>query len=179
VSALFTWREAVWADRPSIQKFVCTDPPKDKYVPALRRRVHPRDLEMEVQYGIRGLEPPYTGNKQMLVGEKDGAIGAVFLFEDADDPGNVFLSAIAVAWHLRSSREARDGRYGQEALQVTLCRIRRRAFAAGFERVFVTGKIHNKNRASQRLCRSAGLEPLTPVANDLTLWHGTFDALSN
>jgi len=135
---------------------------------------------LDVQSYIRYLRPPVRTSKQvMLVGELDGRIGAFSYFEDADDPSNVFLKVIAVAWDLRKSPRGKGGALGREVLEVTIETILERAREAGCDddEVSVVGHIDNRNSASQRLCKDFGfvrLSDVEPPGENLAVWQAAF-----
>jgi len=155
--------------------FVCTDPPKK---PAYGLSPHRRPWELEVQSYVRALRPPVKRpGEVLLIGERDGQIGAVVHFAEADDPCNVFLKVIGVAWELRQLPEAKGGAFGRELMATTVDLIRQRAREAECgDEISVVGHIDENNAASQRLCAEFGFValPVPPPGPGLRVWQAAF-----
>lgn len=169
VTSLLKWRLAaerglaVKRDRAALQAFVCTNPPKAKWP-----NPHPREWELDVQSGIRGLRPPLGSDTVLALGEDAEGIGAVVLFSDIErDPSAVDLRAVAISCRLRW----RGGhQYSEEAMTHAIELIQERARRAGCEEVVIACRIHRDNRASKTMCGNFGFEYLKDLPEDLEGW---------
>lgn len=162
---LLEWRAAGRSDRSAIDVFTCTREPTKSFATQWRPQ-HPRWWEWEVQSAIRGLEPPYTYPKQMLVGLDDHGIGAVSFYEELDGPGAVELSLMAVATRLRNQ----GGGYADEMFRVTLEEIEARAIQTGVPEVSLAGRVWHENHASQRMIRQHGFAHTGHAADGVQVW---------
>lgn len=157
---ILDWRRALRGDHVLLQNFTCTEPAH--YDRQRGRSVHPRPWELEVQRGIRGINPSTMG-QSLRLGLDDDGIGAVCLFA-ALRPGEVRLMAVAVALRYRR----RDRMIADEALTEVLEAAAREEVHRGQWQVYISGSIHDRNIASQRMCQRHGFtcdgpEPYLPL----------------
>ena len=151
-------------DRTALQQFTCTVPLRP-YRPNQPR--HPKRWELEVQSGIRALQPPVGPDQILLIGEDASGIAAVTLTAEQDaGPAIVKLQAIAVATRCRG----RGGGYADEALQVTLEAVEARASNSGLKEFLAVGWIDPRNHASKLMCQRAGFVHLGNTSQAFEEW---------
>jgi hypothetical protein len=167
--SLLSWRAVERRDRAALQQFTCTVPLRP-YRPNQPR--HPKQWELEVQSGIRALQPPVGPDQILLVGEDATGIAAVTLSaEQNGGPAIVKLQAIAVATRCRG----RGGKYADEALQVTLDAIGARARNGGLTKFIAVGWIDPRNHPSKLMCQRAGFAHLGSTPQGLEEWGMAID----
>lgn len=167
--SLLSWRAAGRLDRTALQQFTCTVPLRP-YRPNQPR--HPKRWELEVQSGIRALQPPVGPDQILLIGEDTSGIAAVTLTAEQDaGPAIVKLQAIAVATRCRGQ----GGGYADEALQVALEAVETRANNSGLKEFLAVGWIDPRNHASKLMCQRAGFVHLGNTPQALEEWGITIE----
>lgn len=167
MSGLLTWRAATQQDRGELQHFTCTEEPTKSHQPPYS--VHRRQYEHDVQCWIRGqLGPaaPCRPPRYLELGTDAEGIGAVAWYEETDGPAEVFLRLMAVHCRLRN----RCGGYADEMVEHVLDRVTARAVETDTRDVAVTGHVDENNRASQAMCRRAGLRHVGMFDEHYQVW---------
>lgn len=165
--SLLSWRAAQRDDRAALQQFTCTAPlrPYLTSQPTLPR--HDKPWELDVQSGIRVLQPPLGSDQILMIGEDASGVAAVSLSAEQDGSAAlVKLRAIAVATRLRGL----GGGYADEAFHIALEAIEARARNEGLKDSFVVGWIDPRNNASKLMCERAGLAYLGETQGALEEW---------
>jgi len=162
---LLDWRDAERGDRQALQGFVCSPrPPRPE-----AGRYHIKEgayWERDAQAGVRNMRPPAGGGEIMLVGELNGEIVAVGWSQDVDGPADVFINVAAISLDLRNG----DTRgYGDELAAELINRLKRRAAADGHAELCISGKVHQQNAESQKLCARLNATRLE-ATGDLEEW---------
>lgn len=123
--------------------------------------MHPKTWELEVQSGIRDLNPATEG-QFLHLGLDEVGIGAVCLFT-ALQSDEFYLMAVAVAERYRGW----DGSVADEAITVALEAAADQAAQRGHERTHIFGYVHDRNLPSQRMCQRRGFtcDGAAPLAN--------------
>jgi RimJ/RimL family protein N-acetyltransferase len=154
---LLAWRTAQRGDRPLLQAFTCTGPAcYDRW---RKQKVHPREWELEVQTGIRDINPSTEGQFLYLGIDDQESIGAVCLFAPLDQPDQFKLMGVAVAMRYRRQ----GGAYADEAITQALQAAADQAAQHGRPHAYVTGFVHERNLASQRMCQRHGFMRVGPA----------------
>lgn len=159
MNRLLAWREARYADRADLQAFTCTVPAQK--VIGQKKPYHPKRWELEVQSGIRALQPPLPQDQSLLLGKDAEGIAAVCLLADQGDSSVIKIQAIAVAVRHRGQ----GGSHGDEALQIALETAAQRGRRAGKDEVIMVGWVDPRNTPSEHLNERAGftLRRITPA----------------
>ena len=166
---LLSWRPGERRDRAALQQFTCTVPLRP-YRPNQPR--HPKQWELDVQSGIRALQPPLGPDQTLLIGEDESGIAAVTLSAEQDGgPAIVKLQVIAIATRYRGQ----GGRYADEALQVALEAVGARAGSCSLKEFQAIGWVHPNNHASKLMCQRAGFGHLGNTPQGLEEWGITID----
>ena len=121
-----------------------------------------------MQSGFRTLTPPAGPDTVLQLGEDESGLAAVILFSRDEDPdwSRVQARGLAVASRLRG----RQGAHAREAVDVALAEMQGRAQDHGARWQLVHARIHRLNRASQRLCASAGFSYVDDLDENLQVW---------
>lgn len=154
-------------DARSLQAFTCTtDRPKS---PAGRRLPHPKPWEWEVQAHLREASRRIMPGDLVLVGTgSDGSTlaAAHLVLSPADDYVETLVAAGAVHVDVRGS-----GGAVADAMMAQCCDIAVAASRAqGSAVALLTGRIHVRNTASQRLAARAGLSPVDAPVGPYQTW---------
>lgn len=102
-----TWSFGKYEHTGALNRFVCADPSSHGYEPR-RGRHHPKQWELDVQSGIRGLRLPSPNSESLLLAfDSEAKIAAVSRMSFDLDWEHLMILAIAVSGHgftLRTSR---------------------------------------------------------------------------
>src|SRR5689334_4951974 len=134
--------------------FACTGPLRRRTTaePTYRDR-HDQWWEYEVQQWIRGMRPPERGvGRRLITGWRGSSLMAVALYEEADGLDLIVLEVMAVA----NACRFHGGGYADEMMSEVLDRITETCHTTGVAETFVSARIYEENRASQKLARRMG-----------------------
>jgi hypothetical protein len=109
----------------------------------------------------------------MRIGRDEHGIAAVSYYEFLDGPQQVDLLVMAIAYRLRGTGLS----YADEMFTDTLDAITTEAIEsdrAPIDRVFLQGRVHEKNNASKEMCRRAGLAYMEPAGEGVETWAANF-----
>lgn len=166
--SLLEWRAPDKADREAFQGFACTEPPRPRSAaePTYRER-HDRWWELEVQSWVRAMRPPERApGKRLLSGWSAGQLKAVALYEEADGLDQILLEVMAVSSDCRMV----GGGYADEMFNEVLDRITETCRSAGVDETFISGRIYEHNRASQKMARRMGFSHLDDAGEGVQVW---------
>jgi hypothetical protein len=162
--SLLAWRAAEHGDRAALQQFTCTVPAQKVF--GQKRSYHPKPWELNVQSGIRALQPPLPPDQSLMLGLDVEGIGAVCLLAEQGDAAVIKIQAIAVSVRLRGQ----GGVYADEAMQVALEVAGNRAQNARIDSVLLVGWVDPHNIASKRLNQRAGFAQRRITPGGLEEW---------
>jgi hypothetical protein len=165
VSGLLAWRHATFVHRPALDVFQCTEKPI-KSASTGWRPYHPRFWEHDAQQIIRGLEPPFSPPKHLLVGLDDVGLAAAVHWEELDGPSFVEVRVAGLALRCRRT----GGGYADEMMVQALDAMTARALDVRVDSVTVTCYVYELNHPSQRMCRHAGLRHTGDGAQGVQMW---------
>lgn len=169
------WRDAEHRDRTALQTFLCT-PPVVKRVFGRSAPPRPRQWELDVQGGVRALQPPAHANELILIGEDDDGIAAVAHAEADGSWETAFIALMAVALRVRRFGAGSNGMtVGDLLVDELTYRLAARADAAGFDYLTMWGWIDPQNKASQVLCARNGWAPMPSKHDQLERWVTRID----
>jgi hypothetical protein len=165
---ILDWRQSARGDRPLLEQFYCTELPH--YDRSLRRRVHPRPWELDVQVGIHRQNPAAPG---LYLGTDNEGVGAVYLIADFGADG---LKLVAVAVALRYRYQ--DGAVARETIREALATLADWGDARGQSIVHVFGYIDHRNLPSQRMCAALGFTCDNPTPDEEGLQQWSVDLVA-
>lgn len=145
-TARLDWRAPIKSDIAALNSFVCTTPEKRRFFAG--RHYHPAEWELDAQVAIRAKRVPCVLPKIGLIAATGSEIAAAAIFELDEGPdsglamGWIFALAIAKSWRGRGLANAMMERVEGRMIE--------RATELGLTEILLGGKIHKRNRASQR-----------------------------
>lgn len=161
---LLDWQPVRRGDREALKRFACTEPKELRRVGSHLSKEYARPWEAAVQARIRTASEAPQPPEYMLLGWDSGGVGAALYYEELDGPALVEVRVAAVA----NRHRQQGGGVADEMMTKLLDALTERALELGVDIVEVGTWVHEKNRASQALCRRFNLRQ-TALADDLGL----------
>ncbi|MFD6029242.1 hypothetical protein ACFWE5_00900 [Cellulosimicrobium funkei] len=158
------WRDATLEDRAELKTWICADPPKRQFERATASYSHPEQWVLDVQSGLRELNPPLSGDERLVLTRDDVGIAAVAYFAYDRREQEFWLLGLASAPRVRRRGFCRTG---HDFVMGEILSWRAELGVVGG----VLGRIHERNMASKGFFTSTGWQFTEVKAGAYELWE--------